>query len=74
MTPAMYSHLDPQELCQVGLEIECSKPPSSTAEMHITQAVSLPLGIRLRISVYRKWVLRLKIIILYGQKVTEQNL
>ena len=64
----MYSHLNSRELCPVGLKIECSKPPSNTAEMHITQAVSLPLGIRLRISVYHKWTLRLKIIILYSQK------
>ena len=41
--------------------------PSSTAEMHITQAVSY-VGIRLQIIVYRKWVLRLKIHILYSQK------
>ena len=35
--------------------------------MRITQAVSL-INIRLPITVYRKWALRLKILILYSQK------
>ena len=38
-----------------------------TAEMHITQAVRF-INIRLRISVYRKWALRLKFLIFYSQK------
>ena len=46
--------------------------PSSTAEMHTTQAVSYR-GIRLRVSVFRRWALRIKILILFIRNVTEQN-
>ena len=48
--------------------LKATNVPSNTAEMHITQAVSY-IGIRLQISVYHKWALRLKKkIILYSQK------
>ena len=69
MTPTLYSHHDLQGLCP-GWEIEHSNwrsiLPRSTAEMHITHAVSF-INI-LRITVYHKWALRLKVVILDSQK------
>ena len=66
--PTMYSHLDSQGICP-SLETECSTPLSYHVEQQkCTWHKPTALYIGLQISVYRKWALRLKILILYSQE------
>ena len=65
MTPTMYSHLDWQGLCW---EIQRSKPLSYHATQH-----KCPLH-KLSACVYGKWALRLKILIIYSQKFSENKI
>ena len=69
LPPCRYSLLDSQGLCPAGKL--SAQSHCRTAEMHVKQAVSF---INIKITVYREWTVRLKILIFLQSEISQNKI